>query len=165
MSAYKDIIQDGSLNLANKTAVTVYISGDEKVTIDKRPELSKKPNYFMIGNGTMNKHRIYGIDLLTEIVNSSKAGQYLILAIKDGITYMNEYNPVVKVVGTTKYEQNMIIAGYKELVERDLVRRVKKAHYMINPNALVPIDYIGALKVWDTLVTPEKKKEKEPKLS
>lgn len=157
MSAYKDSISEDNLNLANKTAVTVYISGDEKVTIDKRPELTKKPNYFMIGNGTMNKHRIYGIDLLTEIVNSSKAGQYLILAIKDGITYENEYNPVVKVVGTTKYEQNMIIAGYKELVERDLVRRVKKAHYMINPNALVPIDYISALKVWDTLAIPKEK--------
>lgn len=149
MDTYKSIITDDSLNIANKTAITVYISGDESVTVDKKTKLVRKPNYFMIGNGTMNRHQIYGIDLLTELANSSKAGQYLILAIKDGITYENEYNPIVKVVGKTKYEQNMIIAGYKELVERDLVRRVKKSYYMINPNALIPLDYEQAMLDWE----------------
>lgn len=148
MNTYTSIITDDSLNIANKTAITVYISGDESITVDKKTKVVRKPNYFMIGNGTMNRHQIYGIDLLTELANSSKAGQYLILAIKDGITYENNYNPVVKIVGKTKYEQNMITSGFKELVSRDIVRRVKKSYYMINPNALIPIDYEEAMVIW-----------------
>lgn len=134
----------------NKVAVTVYISPDESVNVEKRK--INKPNYLMVGNGTMNKHRIYGVDLLRELANSSKAEQFVLLAIKDGISYENGYSPVVKVVGSTKYEQNMITEGYKSLVARGLVIRTKKAHYMINPNALIPLDYEEALKIWEEAV-------------
>lgn len=105
----------------------------------------------MVGNGTMNKHKIYGIDLLKELTNSTKAEQFILLAIKDGISYENRYSPIVKVVGSTKYEQNMITEGYKSLVARELVVRIKKAHYMINPNALIPLDYEEALQVWNSV--------------
>lgn len=133
-----------------KVPVVVYIDADESVNVVKATPKVKKPNYFMIGNGTMNRHKIYGIDLLREIASSSKAAQFLILAIKDGINFENGYNPVVRIVGEGKYQQNQISEGYKELVEKDLVRRVKKAHYMINPYALIPpVDYEEAVKIWE----------------
>ena len=145
------IIPEETLN-TGKIPVLMYISPGEQVTVEEKQKRATKPNYFMIGNGTMNKHKIYGIDLLKELANSTKAEQFLLLAIKDGICYGNDYSPIVKVVGETKYQQNMITEGYKSLSARELVIRVKKSHYMINPNALIPIDYEGALQVWEATV-------------
>lgn len=134
----------------SRVAVTVYIDPTETVSIEKKTKVSK-PNYFMIGNGTMNKNKIYGIDLLREMSMSSKAGQALILWIKDGIVFENGYSHIVKIVASTltKYEQKLLVEGYKELRARDLVRRTKKSHYMINPNALIPLDYEQAMIDWN----------------
>ena len=145
------MIPEETLN-TGKIPVLMYISPGEQVTVEEKQKRATKPNYFMIGNGTMNKHKIYGIDLLKELANSTKADQFLLLAIKDGICYGNDYSPIVKVVGETKYQQNMITEGYKSLSARELVIRVKKAHYMINPNALIPIDYEGSLRIWEEAV-------------
>lgn len=106
----------------------------------------------MIGNGTMNKHHIYGIDLLRELANSTKAEQFILLAIKDGINFDNDYSPIVKVVGNTSTEKQYLKNGYASLLARNLVVRVKKSHYMINPNALIPLDYEEALKIWEEAV-------------
>lgn len=134
----------------NKVAVTVYINPGEQVGVTKVAK--KQPNYFMIGNGTMNKNKVCSIDLLRELANSTKAEQYLLLAIKDGINYENGYAPIVKVIGNTSTAKQYIKSGYKSLYERNLVVRVKKAHYMINPNALIPLDYEKALQVWQSAV-------------
>lgn len=126
--------------------VIILEDGEGLVKVKAR---KPSPNYFRVGNGTMNKSKIQSIDFIREVAFASKAAQFLLLSIKDGIGYGNDYHHVVKVQGTTKHEKNMISAGYKELVARDLVRRVKRGHYMINPNALIPIDYEQALKDWE----------------
>ena len=149
-------IPQGSLN-ENKVAVTVYINPGEQVGVTKIAK--KKPNYFMVGNGTMNKNRVYSVDLLRELANSTKAEQYLLLAIKDGINYENGYAPIVKVIGDTSTAKQYIKNGYKSLYERNLVVRVKKSHYMINPNALVPLDYEEAMEIWEQAINKSKDEE------
>lgn len=138
-----------------KVAVTVYIEpGLETVSVTSDKKVKQiRPNFMMVGNGTMSNKGVGSIDFLEEIVNSTKAEQFLLMGIKNGINYENSYKPVVKVIGTTKYEQNLITAGYKSLLDRNLVRRVKKSHYIINPNALIPIDYEGALDIWNRVAT------------
>lgn len=120
--------------------------------VKKKVSTIKSPNYNRVGNGTMNKHKIQSIDLLTELANSTKAGQFLLLTIKNGITYGNDFNPVVRISKKllTSTEQQYLIIGYKELLAKDLVRRVKNGYYMINPNALIPPDYASAIKVWES---------------
>lgn len=142
------ITEDG-LKETEKVPVTVYVTPNETVTIERKR--GQKPSYLMVGNGTMNKHKIFAIDLLRELANASKAGQFLLLAIKDGITHANNYNPVVNIRKNelTKTQQQYLVVGYKELVEKDLVRRVKNGWYMINPNALVPLDYEEAMEIWE----------------
>lgn len=132
----------------SRVAVTVYIDPTETVSVEKKTRVIK-PNYFMIGNGTMNK--IYGIDLLREMSMSSKAGQALILWIKDGIVFENGYSHIVKINRDelTDTQKQYLKTGYKELRARDLVRRTKKSHYMINPNALIPLDYEQAMIDWN----------------
>ena len=135
-----------------KVAVTVYIEpGLETVSVTSDKKVKQiRPNFMMVGNGTMNNKDIGSIDFLEEIVNSTKAEQFLLLSIKNGINYGNSYSPIVRVIGSTKYEQNLITAGYKSLLARNLVRRVKKSNYMINPNAIIT-DYEAQIEVWDTL--------------
>ena len=145
------MIPEETLN-TNKIPIVVYISPGAEVVIDEKQKRATKPNYFMIGNGTMNKHKIYGIDLLRELANSTKAEQFLLLAIKDGICYGNDYSPIVKVIPETETQRQYIKLGYKSLLARELVIRVKKAHYMINPNALIPIDYEGSLRIWEEAI-------------
>ena len=145
------MIPEETLN-TGKIPVLMYISPGEQVMVEEKQKRATKPNYFMIGNGTMNKHKIYGIDLLKELANSTKAEQFLLLAIKDGICYGNDYSPIVKVIPETETQRQYIKLGYKSLLARELVIRVKKAHYMINPNALIPIDYEGSLRIWEEAV-------------
>ena len=145
------MIPEETLN-TDKIPVIMYISPGEQVTVEEKQKRATKPNYFMIGNGTMNKHKIYGIDLLRELASSTKAEQFLLLAIKDGICYGNDYSPIVKVVPETETQRQYIKLGYKSLLARELVIRIKKSHYMINPNALIPIDYEGSLRIWEEAV-------------
>ena len=132
-------------------STVVILADDEYLVKGKTTNKTNKPNYFMVGNGTMNKNKIFGIDLLTELVNCTKAAQWLILQIKSGITYDNGYNPVVKInrQALTSTEQQYLVKGYAELLDKDLVRRIKRSHYMINPNALIPPNYDEAVKVWN----------------
>ena len=146
------ILTQENLN-TDKIPIVVYINPGEQVGVQEVQKKVNKPNYFMIGNGTMNKHKIYGIDLLRELANSTKAEQFLLLAIKDGITFENEYSPIVKVIPETETQRQYIKLGYKSLLARGLVVRVKKAHYMINPNALIPLDYEGSIHIWEEAIS------------
>jgi hypothetical protein len=137
--------------LATPKAIVIALKPDETLSIVKKDRESRKPNYMMVGNGTMNKHKIFGIDLLRELVESSAAGQFLILKIKDGICFENGYSHVVNVSKSTLsgYEQKMLRDGFKELKAREIVRRVKNGWYMINPNALIPSNYEQAIIDWE----------------
>lgn len=100
----------------------------------------------------MNKDKIQSIDLIDALIASSKAAQFVIQAIKNGITYANDYSPVVIInrKELTKTQQRYLVDGFKELSAKDLVRRISNGKYMINPNALVPLDYAEALQIWNS---------------
>lgn len=99
------------------------------------------PDYIMVSG-----------ELIDAVCTVSKAGQFLILAIKDGITFENGYSPVVSnsKKDLTKTQQCYLVDGFKELSAKDLVRRISNGKYMINPNALVPLDYAEALQIWNS---------------
>lgn len=145
-------IPKGNLN-EDKIPVTVYINRTD--TVEVKSTSRGTPNFFRVGNGTMNKKRIQSINLLQEIANASKAAQYLLLAITNGIEYSNDYHYVVKVIPTTETQKRYLKQGYKELVQKDLVRRVKRSHYMVNPNALIPIEYEEAQTMWESIAPVE----------
>ena len=91
-------------------------------------------------------------ELIDAVCTVSKAGQFVILAIQEGITYENNYSPVVTInrKTLTATQQQYLVTGFKELSAKDLVRRISNGKYMINPNALVPLDYEEALQIWNS---------------
>jgi len=138
-----------------KSIHQLSLNADEELLTRKRKRV-KEPNYFRIGNGTVNKHNIRSIDLIVEIVKCSKPAQTVVMWIKDGMTW-NPYDEridfVVKVQPDTSAGKKVLAKGFKELSEKDLVRRVKRSHFMINPNALIT-DYEAQRAQWDQLESP-----------
>lgn len=127
----------------------IVLDYDDELIKRKRKVKRSIPNFYMIGNGKMNKHRIQAIDLLNEVMTLSKAGQYTFRMIKDMLVYDNEDGEVcVDLSGLTPTYATLFKKGFKELNLRDLVRRTKRSHYMINPNALIPADYDKAMELW-----------------
>lgn len=94
------------------------------------------------------------------MVKCTRPAQLLLDWIISGMVYDPADEAVrfiVKVTGDTSTQKQYIKNGYKELFEKDLVRRVKRGHYMVNPNAIIT-DYAKQMAVWETLpsstVTP-----------
>lgn len=142
------------------TEIIHQITLNKDETLQKVKKSTKQPNYWMIGNGTMNKHRIKSINLIHEMVKCTRPAQLLLDWIISGMVYDPADEAVrfiVKVTGDTSTQKQYIKNGYKELFEKDLVRRVKRGHYMVNPNAIIT-DYAKQMAVWETLpsstVTP-----------
>ena len=117
--------------------------------VDERAK-SKIPNYYMIGNGTMNKHQIQSINLVKASNNCSAPARQVIDWIMDGMVYVHTDNAVRFVVelNDTLHDMRTVKRGFKELSEKDLVRRVKRGHYMLNPNAIIT-NYDRQIAVWN----------------
>lgn len=128
----------------------LVLNADEtlkKVKVKKVVE----PNYFRIGNGTMNRSGIQSIDLVRELVNMSKPAQTVLLWIKDGMvwnSYENRIEFVVRIKPETDAQKQMLKKGLKELFAKDLVRRVSMGRYMINPNAIIT-NYEAQMLEWN----------------
>ncbi|MFA7029619.1 MAG: hypothetical protein WC179_05050 [Candidatus Cloacimonadaceae bacterium] len=128
----------------------IFLEDDEELIKRKRTDKQHKPNFYMIGNGTMNKHKIQAIDLLDEFHKMSKAEQFIVLTIKDGVSYYNQNGEVY--IDMSKFSdtiQRTWRKGFKLLSDKNLVRRTKRSHYMVNPNALIPPDYDSAIELWE----------------
>jgi hypothetical protein len=109
-----------------------------------------QPNYYRIGNGTMNKHKIQSIDLLDKVMAMTKAEQLVITTIKNTYDWDNQNNEVFLQLSRILSESNCTVfrKGYKLLKDKNLVRRTKTNHYMINPNAYIPQNYNRAQILW-----------------
>jgi hypothetical protein len=103
-----------------------------------------------VGNGTVNKHGIQSVDFLQEVMAMTKAEQLVIATIKNLIEYDSQtgevHVPLSKVL--TKTNAVVFRKGFKLLKNKGLVRRTKQSHYMINPAALIPLDFTKAQKLW-----------------
>ena len=130
----------------------VHLKEDEEL-VQYKKRRGIKPSFYMIGDGHMNKHTIQSIDLLDVAMDSNKAEQLVIRTIKNKLDYLT-VNGEVYISSSKEFtdtEARMFRKGFKGLKDKDLVRRTKLSHYMINPNALVPADYEAALKLWDSV--------------
>jgi len=117
----------------------------------KKSTVEKQPNYIKIGNGTMNKHKIKSINLVKVMNEVSSNGRALITAIVDGMVFNPHTGKVDFIVVVTTGDaitKRQLTQGYKELVELELVKRVSRSKYMLNPNAVVT-DYSEQLAVWE----------------
>jgi hypothetical protein len=100
---------------------------------------------------TLPVHVKVSKNLLDEVMAMTKAEQLVITTIKDVYEYDNQNNEVYLPLSRILTKSNCVVfrKGYKLLKDKNIVRRTKQSHYMINPNAYIPLDYQKAKKLWE----------------
>lgn len=131
------------------TNISLHLDKDESAYITKKRK-THSPNYYRVGKGDRNMKGITSIDLLAEITRMTKAEQSAFLLIRDSITWDN-HSGEVYITFTDKLQQKKFLEGFKLLEKKNLVKRTKRSHYMINPAALIPLDYDAAILLWKEL--------------
>lgn len=138
----------------------ISLNADEILEIrSKKIKSDNKPHFNMIGTGRngMSSTTLPTVDLLYEMNQMTSAEGFAFLTLRDNIMFLSReegYAPFIKVsqVDMTKYQQKVFRDGIPKLIAKDLVRRVKRGVYMINPMAIIPSDFAESEKLWMELV-------------
>ena len=147
------------------THLTLELPKGKTIEVVDEVKHKKRPNYYSVGNGTINRDGVVAMDFIQELIDCSKPAQTVIGWIKDGMkwdVYERGIPFVIKVVPGTNAGKQVLKKGFKELSDKDLVRRVKRGYYMINPHAL-STDYSKQLAVWDSCECLRNKEIELPK--
>ena len=124
---------------SSKIVTNITLRDDEELSMQKKKKYLPTPNYYKVGNGTYSsRYNMSSIDLMNEILEMTVPEAWLLRLLKDNlIGYDSTEVSLVDVALTDSDKQKLKIA-YKRLRDKDLVRRIKRQHYMINPVALIP---------------------------
>lgn len=122
-----------------------------KVSFEEKVKNTNLPNFTKVGNGKMNKHGIQSLDFLQEVMDMTKAEQLVIATIKNLYEWDNVTGEVHIPLSRMfdKQKTKTFLKGFGLLKKKDLVRRTKTGHYMINPNAVFLQSYEEGLKLWN----------------
>lgn len=135
------------------TEVTVGLEeGKQLKVVDGARET--KPYFYMIGTGDKRtQSKIEPINFLNEVIEMSKAEQFVIKTIVEKIGYSQEIGEAY--IPTSMFNSGEVQKwkkGIKALKEKQLVGSTKRSHFMINPNAFIPKEYENALTAWNKIV-------------
>ncbi len=141
----------------------VTLEADEMLEVKRKKVVQDKPSYQMIGRGTMShKLKVKSIDLLQAVADMTSDEKFCFFQIKDKIVFdpyklrtdvknkSGDYDYQIRIYSKnyTQTQRNMFSRGYKRLREKDIVRRVKRGTYMINPAGLIPNDFDREWDIW-----------------
>lgn len=135
------------------TNYSINVPDNKKLVLADNEQRKPQPNYYKMGNGTTNRDKIESIDLLEELEHMSHNALRLINMIKRGMkwnVYEERVDFVIPVTAANSADVMVIKRGFAELKARDLVRRVKRGYYMINPHALIT-DFNKQLIIWNKI--------------
>ena len=137
------------------STVSLKLANNEEAVISVKKK-SHKPGFIMVGNGKTNKKGVDSIDLLIEVADMSSNEKLCFFLIKDGVIFDPWDNRLIYQVRIdtsklTKSQKSKFSNGFNKLKDKDLVKRVSRGVYMINPNALIPNDYVRELHIWETI--------------
>lgn len=110
------------------------------------------PPYQPYGKAGMNSYDVRGLDTASIFLKLSPTAHWLwwsLVLIRNERTNMS----ILKSKDLTKYEQNKVSKAYGELYQEQLVKRVKREHYLLNPKAMVPNfdQYVTVQERWESI--------------
>lgn len=117
----------------------------------KSKPINKKPIFYMVGRASMNAKQLSGISLLDLMLEFNKDQQRFFKLLLDCRNVETNCCDI-RTRDISPTEVVKISRAYTALKELDLVKRVSKGTYMINPKALIPpMTYEQVQVVWDSL--------------
>lgn len=144
-----DLFDDCQLHIPKGAKVLVELPKQDK-------PVSNKPPFVMVGNG--GKNRMYeAYPLIDTLLDLSKPEAWFMKMLfkshqsKTGISNIPYSNLSIT-------DKKVASKAYKLLKDRNLVKRVKLHDYMINPTALITVNFEEHIKVWNDLDKPKPKK-------
>lgn len=115
-----------------------------------------------IGSKIMKEREIKPRDLLEEMAEFTKPEMFLFILLKRSLSWDCE-STVARV--QSKFlngtEKQYVKKGYKLLYEKDIVRRVKRGTYMINPAMIIPLKEEEQIDLWNSLEPHKTKQERK----
>lgn len=149
ISFNKESVEDTKMSDSN---FTMSMSVSKPMNIRVSPTYVEKPSYMMVGKGGKVRRGIQGYDLLGAMLNFNSGMSQTFKLIVDGLDVRTNCCDL-STLTFNKTQQNMISAAYKQLSGIDLVKRIRKGVYMINPRAIIPPQtYPEAQAVWDSKI-------------
>ncbi|WP_288982016.1 hypothetical protein [uncultured Flavobacterium sp.] len=139
---YTNLLDDKQLHLPK--GVKLCISVEDPI----KPKYTEKPSFIMVGNGMSSKKYTSYPLLETLSVLNPKDGWFFNILLKAHnqktgySTLTNPFTPSEKVAASK---------AYKTLNNIDLVRKVKRQVYMINPSAIITNQWKEHIKIWESL--------------
>ena len=113
-----------------KTATKEKLLTVVKTEVQPQKIIIDKPTHFLVSSNL--------IDIMSEM---SPQEQWLFKIVKEAITgSTNDLTCKVFIPSSelTNAEKQKLKIAYKRLREKDLIRRIKRQHYMVNPMMLIP---------------------------
>lgn len=138
------------------TTSTLETHKDYDIKISQRKRYEDKPKFSMVGDGRMSK--VFGIpksiDLLEAVAEMSSAEKFCFFLIKRGIRLDRWdskfiYQVPIRTSELSATDKTQFAKGFKLLSTKQLVRRLTRGIYMINPCALIPSDFEHEFAIWN----------------
>ena len=118
-------------------------------------QAEQKPRYYRIGNGIRNtfmKDHV-AIDAIDELAQMTPQELWTIKLVKDNLDLIQERTTSGYSMRTsckarilsselTSAEKQKFKTGYKRLRKKNLLRRIKRQYYILNPDFFIPHFYV-----------------------
>jgi len=152
-------ISNPTLNTVRTINATIPIGYKAEVNVFKNSTI---PSFYMLGNGNENKkmNKIQNRNVKSfwkEAMRMSPQEQWFMLLLEPHFENnlepqeVKQPNNIYKLSTTCKVfcpssnltnsQKQKLYKAYKRLRAKDIIRRIKREHYMFNPMLLIPTDF------------------------
>ncbi len=138
-------------NINNNSLFLPQVYSDEEYVVrsqKKRPK-HKLPPFVAHRGGKYMKDRK---DSLLHIIGKMNAAERWFFLYVDNLLEFETNEAVVRNSDLTNTQLGYKTKAYKSLHKRGLIKRIKREHYMINPDMVIPLEtYPIVKKKWDSI--------------
>jgi len=144
--------------------LNITIPKGKKLKIGFENEQVSKPSYIMVGSGYITHKGTQSMDYTKELLAMTPQEGFVFNLLIDNRDVPNEAKPYIKSNYSyidnsklTKSEKKKVYEGYKRLKSKDLVIRIKRGHYLINPKLVISNDSFWEKEMLDYAKLKENK--------
>jgi len=152
--------------MSDKIISNIQLAIPENRILEHRlVQIEEKPRYYKIGNGRRNTFMGKGhipLDAIKIMSEMTPQELWLINLLKDNIKLKEEKTSsglkfrtscisVIKSSKLSSSEKQKLKTGYKRLNQKNIVKRIKREHYIINPDFIIPHFYQEEKELFDNL--------------
>ena len=130
------------------------IEANQEVTMSLKGK-NTSPPFSMVGNGNKNKNG-ESLPLIETLCEFSKAEQFAFLKVIETLKCIGDSRKKHNVCPVfmkdmRSAEQQKFKSGITDLINKGIVKRSKKEHYMVNPNLIISTSYEDDMTMWNAL--------------